>query len=362
MEDGEKFCPKCGSSSAVNRNEEALNNIAAYNESITIEQPKKAKKKKLGKILLISLGAVVALALLTIFVIIPEINYNDAYTQFNNGNYESAYYDFLNLGDYKDSSDMAMESKYLWANSCQEAKQYDRAYHLFVELGDYKQSEGEVAATAMLWVADALGSEDEYKVANFCNRVSLTDYDVYSLVYGTTVLYINGHTDAEYWFDWGPTIPAENVIKVLNKIPSTYENTATYLRLFNTLSSADTYAELFRDNESTMRQCWSLEFVQDLAEQDQAITYFLEGYWTTYSGGFYLSFYENDNGSTTCSFDLPWVAKPSGTKYYDIEDLIFYWDGGNDNHLAKVYRFEIVDYDTITAFCYKNNRTYTLYR
>ena len=74
-----------------------------------------------------------------------------------------------------------------------------------------------------------------------------------------------------------------------------------------------------------------------------------------------MNFYEDEDESTYSEFDLPWVPEPYGTKYYCIEDLIYYWDD-DDSHLAKVFRFEMLDFDTMEVYCYKNNRTYTLYR
>ena len=148
---------------------------------------------------------------------------------------------------------------------------------------------------------------------------------------------------------------------MLKMLPSTYQNTSTLLKLFNILgANSGNYNELFRNNKTLMRQCWSFEFIQDIAKSDNAIAKFLEGYWT--GSGYYLQFYENEDGGTSCRYNLPWVSQPYGTKYYDIEGLIFYWEDANDNKLAKVYRFEIVDFDTIRVYCYKDGRTYTLTR
>ena len=109
-----------------------------------------------------------------------------------------------------------------------------------------------------------------------------------------------------------------------------------------------------------MQRCWSLKFVQNLAASDRVMAYFLEGHWT--GSGYYFTFYENEDGGTNTAFDLPWVAKPNGTKYYDIRDQIYLHVDADMNELAKVFRIEIVDYNVISVFCYKNNRTYTLYR
>lgn len=125
--------------------------------------------------------------------------------------------------------------------------------------------------------------------------------------------------------------------------------------------SANHINTLFKNHESALESCWSLAFVKDLVKQDNAIYYFLRSNWKTSDRSYYFNFYANSEGGTSCQFNLPQVAKPSGTKYYCFENLIFYWD--NDiSHLTKCFRFEISSYNTIKVFCYKNNRTYTLYR
>ena len=322
LSEGERFCSNCGTSTVQSKNTEALNNIAEYNESLN--QPKSKPKSKL-KIAAIAIAVIILLGVVFTVVAIPEI-------------------------------------KYQQANDHQEAGNYLTAYNMFVELGDYKKSEDEVTATVLLWASHALSSEDSWEVSSFCNTVELNS-DHYSIVYSTTVLYINNHTNAEYWFDYaGTTTATQNVIKMLNMLPITHQNTSAYLEFFNALNSENSYKGLFLNRATTVKKCWDLGLVKDMAEQDDAITYFLKDHWTTWDGDYYLELYENSSGTISSSFTLPWVAKPYGTKYYDIDDMLLYWDGDNNKHLAKVFRFEIVDYDTIKVFCYRNNRTYTLYR
>lgn len=364
----------------------------------SLEKSKKRRKKTVRAII-ISLIVIAILGCGTVFFGIPYFNYQAACDALDNGEYDTAHQAFValgnfmdseemankslyekgkaalknkqydsaiqifgNLGDYKDSEDQVLEAKYLKADKYQTDKKYKEAYQLFVELGNYKESQDEVLATILLWQAEALGSSTTSAASTFSKTVKLTSSQ-YEMFYSTILLYINAHEDADYWYFWGGENASKNVQTMLKMLPTSYKDTNTLLKLFNLLAvDFGGYEELFRDNESLMRQCWSLAFVQDLAKQDSAISYFLEGYWTTYSSDYYLNFYESDSGGTSSSFNLPWVAEPAGTKYYDIEDMIYYWDDDDSNHLAKVYRFEFVDYDTIKVFCYKNNRTYTLYR
>lgn len=287
--------------------------------------------------------------------------YQKATAELKNKEYDSAIQIFTDLGDYEDSANQVLEAKYLKAQQYREHKTFGVAYNLFIELGDYKDSRNQVLSTILLWEAEALGSSYTSLATTLADTVKL-DPSYYDAFYSAIILFLNAHEDADYWYVWGGTSASKNVQTMLKMLPASYEDTNTLLKLFNLLAKDwGDCEELFRDNETLMRQCWSLAFIQNLAAEDSAICYFLEGNWTTYSGDYYLDFYENDEGGTNSSHDLPWVSKPSGTKYYDIEDMIYYWDD-DYNHLAKVYRFEIIDYDTIKVFCYKNNRTYTLYR
>ena len=391
---------------------EQAERIRQAEEQVRLEQEKKEReiklaenleksrkrRKKTVRAIVISLIVIAVLGCGTIFFGIPYFNYRAACDALDNGEYDTAYQAFValgnfmdseemankslyekaeaalknkqydsaiqifgSLGDYKDSEDQVLEAKYLKADKYQTDKKYKEAYQLFVELGNYKESQDEVLATILLWEAEALGSSSTAAASTFSRTVKLSSSH-YEMFYSTILMYLNAHENADYWYEWGGTNASKNVWTMLKMLPSSYKDTSTLLKLFNLLAKDWVgYEELFRDNETLMRQCWSLAFVQDIAEQDEAISYFLEGYWT--GSGYYLNFYEyEEDGGTYSTFDLPWVYKPYGTKYYDIEDMIYYWDDDDSNHLAKVYRFEIVDYDTIKVFCYKNNRTYTLYR
>ena len=173
---------------------------------------------------------------------------------------------------------------------------------------------------------------------------------------------MEGRSGAEEWYKNGKaTTLTRNMIILLDMLPSSYEDTSTLKKLFNLFVTNSSIGEtFFSENETLMRQCFGLSLVKNLAAHDSMILDYLEGYWT--GSGYYFSFYENTNGGMNTSYNLPWVSEPSGTKYYDIEDGIYYYDNANGDHLTKVYQFEIVSYDVIKVYCYKNGRTYTMYR
>lgn len=361
------------------------------------EKPKKRRKKPIAAII-ISLILVAALGCGAVFFGIPYFNYRSACKALENGEYDTAYeafaelgdfmdsealankalyekaeralrnkkYDsaiqiFESLGDYKDSEDQALEAKYLLAEQYQNDEKYKEAYEIFTELGSYKDSEDELLATILLWESEVLSHYNTLKADEFCQSVTL-DSDHYEMFYSTIMLFLYGHEDATFWYDWGATPAARNTETLLSMLPYTYQDVSTLQELFGLLTE-DTivYDDLFRYHETLVRQCWDLPFVQDLAAQDISMYYFLESYWTTSNGSYYLNFYENSEGGTTSDHTLPWVAQPYGTQYFEIIDMVYCWTN-DDGPLAEVYRFEIIDYDTISVYCYKNNQTYTLYR
>lgn len=376
-------------------------------KQVRLAQWAERKKKRRKKALIISIVSVVLIAAITcgtIFFGIPYYHYHNACVALENEQYDTAFdgfaalngfldstdlayqalyrkgeaalknkqfdiaiQSFTKLGKYKDSPDRVLEAKYQKAADCREKEKFKDAYLLYVELGDYKDSKDNVLATIILWEAKALGASTIGSAVDFYLTVKLKS-EHYQLFYATILLFLEAHEDVDFWYDFdnydGATVATQNAQRMLKMLPSTYEDTATLQKLFNLLTTTSSVVlgeKLFRENESLMRTCWSLAFVQDLAEQDRVIIEFLTSYWT--GSGYYLHFYEDeDGGGTWCNYDLPMPSQPSGAKYYNIEDMTFYWDDKDLEHLKKVYRFEFVDYDTIRVYCYKNNRTYTMYR
>lgn len=144
--------------------------------------------------------------------------------------------------------------------------------------------------------------------------------------------------------------------KLLSYLPASSYPGAKELKEFFTLS----FREWFTNNREFAQRKWNeISILRDYVEQDSVINSFLAGEWFTADGYYY---FKRDDEMRTTSCNIPQVNEPSGTKYYDIEDLIYYWDDAESNHLAEVYKFTIVDCNTITIFSYQNNQTYTLYR
>lgn len=293
---------------------------------------------------------------------VKEAAYQQGLAEMAEQDYMTAMEIFEGLGSYSDSADRALEAKYLKAGVYLDDKDYYLAYELYRDLGSYQDSQDKLLTTMLLWEAEALGSSVNAEAIRFVQTVTLKP-EHYELYYNTILLYLSIQDDLQPWHDAGFSYACAKVSSMLRLLPATYQDTSALLELFDWLASDnDLFYDLFLEKEDLLRELWGLTFVQALAGDDWFITAFMEGYWTTYSGDYYLHFYEEEEDVMHCSYNLPWVEQPAGTKYYDIKDQTYIFIDEDYNQLAKVYRFDIIDYDTIQVLCYKNNRTYTLYR
>ena len=282
--------------------------------------------------------------------------YSKGKSLMDKGKYDEAKAEFERLGDYKDAAELIQEALYLKAQKASDDKAYKDAYILYTELGNYKESAAKRQTAMILWEAQALNNTYKNEAVIFLNTVDLTSAD-YNLFYSTLVLFVTGHEDVDYWVN---SERFENVYTLLSMLPRNYEETQLLWDLFSVLKEYNHFVVsprvLYRDHADLMAESWNIPFVQNMAKDDLALGFFLEGKWT--GSGYYFSI----DSEGYSKFDLPWVAKPSGTQHYALEDLIYSWRDGNNKRLANVFRFEILDYETINVYCYENGRTYTMYR
>lgn len=82
---------------------------------------------------------------------------------------------------------------------------------------------------------------------------------------------------------------------------------------------------------------------------------FLEGRWENKSYRFQLT--TNDDGGYTAEYNLP---HKNVDGYFYLDEGIFFLE--TDDGDVKLFRFEIIDADTISVYCYKDGSTHTLYR
>lgn len=140
LQENEQFCNKCGASTSLNKNTESLDGIAAYNETLKADRTKGSKKKKTIKIIVVSFFVLIAIAALSYFFVVPEINYRIACSELNKGHYKVASSKFLDLGNYRDSKEMINECSYQEACNLLESKSYSQAITILEKISYYKNS------------------------------------------------------------------------------------------------------------------------------------------------------------------------------------------------------------------------------
>ena len=116
-----------------------------------------------------------------------------------------------------------------------------------------------------------------------------------------------------------------------------------------------------RNNKDFLRNVWEFGFVQDYLLADNAITYFMEGEWESSGGSYYMNFTPSGS-NTTCSHNI--YGRNSGVtySYYDIQDKTLVYLNANLDVVLNVYKFTFDGFDTVRVYCYKDQKTYTLYR
>lgn len=154
------------------------------------------------------------------------------------------------------------------------------------------------------------------------------------------------------YYHAGQTLKATQTFRDLGD----YKRSVDYITLFNKASVAK-IKELvgFEDADEIL--------LDDLADQ------FLEGTWKTSNGNYYFYVEKQDDGGYQSNSNLP--SNTTDNSYYDIKNGVYFLysqevpyykiDSGNYEKV-NVFRFSIIDADTITIYCFKDGSTYTLYR
>lgn len=106
------------------------------------KQKFKTTAKKVG---IIGSGviAIALLGVLTKQVIIPNVQYSNAEHKAQSGEYDEAIQAFIRLGDFKDSSQKVLETKYNWAKDKLAQGDTEGAISLFSMLGDYSDAKAQ---------------------------------------------------------------------------------------------------------------------------------------------------------------------------------------------------------------------------
>jgi hypothetical protein len=118
--------------------------------------------KKWVLILILCAIVLTAASVISVTVLVPLISYNQAETALNEGRYEDAIAAFAELGDYKDSSEKLLESRYMAAKAKLDEGKYEQAMQEFSDLKSYRDSPDLYREARFRW-GKALMDEGAYR-------------------------------------------------------------------------------------------------------------------------------------------------------------------------------------------------------
>src|SRR4051812_36812245 len=99
------------------------------------------KSSKRKKVIIIFIVLSFILIAVGYTVLTPFIRYREASSFLQNGEYEKAIDAFIELEDYKNSSEMVSKSRYKYAKHLMDQKDYANAVLIFTELAAYEDSQ-----------------------------------------------------------------------------------------------------------------------------------------------------------------------------------------------------------------------------
>ncbi len=320
-----QFCNMCGQAILTENSIPTAKDDTDDSTLTTLEKLKlKLDSKNYIRNLSIAIALIFVMIVVSVVWIAPEMSYTNACKAFNNGGYGWAYPKFEKLGDYKDSEEKVTECIYKWADKI---------------LTDCNVGAAE----------------------KFSKTVELNETH-YATIYSRILKQFDAHPQQFYWNgeyskEFNSTYP------ILKMLPNSYEQTGDLVKLledfnkYDALFNYEEWSDYIRHNKYFLEKLWNISLVQNALTGDifSASTFF-EGHWTTGDGAYYITF--DESGS---KYNLPYISDPNAD-HYAILQLTYVLRDKNMKDIAKVFKFTMEDFNTMDVFCYKNNRTYRMYR
>ena len=138
-----------------------------------------------------------------------------------------------------------------------------------------------------------------------------------------------------------------------------YERSEDYLLLINCNGSSYYNITMAEDNFDKLVELIGFENAGEIIlKNESTATLFLKGYWEDGDDfHHYFQIYEDDDGMHA-SYSLP---REFAYGYFFISDGV-YSVGETESSALKLFKFTIIDEDTILAFCYKDYSMHEMYR
>lgn len=305
------------------------------------EEVAEKKSRKTG--LIIALVSVCSLLLLLFIGIgVLEVNYSQAKTAFESGNYVDAKQKFQKISFYKNSQEMITECTYQKAAQLLFDGNEEEAMSVFESIADYKNSMEFIqeckysVAVKKRDSGDFMGAYEDFAALDgykdSAKQINLTKDKIYNA--GIKEYANKNFTQAKYYFE----------------ISENRGNEEKYLRLINVHTQNP-------DDVSGIYDLIGFEDAEDIVKKDAHLLDFLMGRWENGSGD-YIYYYKNAGDTTTWCH---WMIPSYGGDHWELTNGISYQIQSNGSRV-KDWSFDILDRNTIKVYCYKSGSYYTLYR
>lgn len=263
---------------------------------------------------------------------------------------------FQSLPGFLDSDNMVLETDYRYAAQLADANEFDTAilqYNLLAKSG-YKDAEEKSVETRYRKTLYFIYEKQNYLVARSLLRspdfdqmenISAVRSELNELLYHEAIdFYRRGkYLDAEL------------------RLTSGYKDSDKYLLLIRAHNNQNGYimGDFYDETVKNLKEIFYFEDASELliSSTDIACTYLL-GTWKTSNGGYYFKMERKNDWlyEYYSSYNIPWFGGS-----FEINNGIYSVTKGSYEDKPQ-YKFDLLTPDSMNLYCYKDGKTYTLYR
>jgi len=321
--------------------------------------------------------------------------YMGAMELLDSGDFESAEQAFSDMGGYRDSDEMILESRYRKGKQLIKEGKFEEAKTQFSELGDYSDSADMIKEADYQHGIQELQEKHYLEAVKYLSKLTISpgykDADIMlsearyqqamdqfekkqykaalkkfkelekakyqKAVDAMPMINSACYDDAVLSYRNGETGSASELFELLGS----YKDAETYHRFCGIHTDID--LNIFFHSVTTSEAKSDVEFLLDNISFEDAGTLvlgcdtyaqsFLTGKWNSADGYYYFDM----NKDRSIEYNLPDI-KNGGTYNFDMGTLITKVNGNE----YKEFIFEAIDRNTIDVFCYADRNVYTLYR
>ncbi len=299
----------------------------------------------------------------------PQLtSYIEAELAFQQGEYETAKAEYEELKDYRDAPQKAIQCDYcVFANSLdnQDIDDYENAQKQLEVLLSAGADDTENISARLAAISEFKAKAQEFENSYNANKIfakygqrllnQLKDIDEESANRFIQEHEAKWYKDALSEIDSAATKKGKGALDLLSKAEerlelceSDYKDVQEYIDIWgNRYNNIDSVLNKANSNKMASIIAWS------------QYNKWIVGSWKSSDGNKYFEIKRNKDKSLQSSYNLPWYDLPNST--FDIDGSgIYYLSAGSSR--KDMYRISIKNKNQLEFYCYKDSKTYTLYR